>query len=258
MATTARAPSNPPLRAPPGRLPARGRWAMFLDLDGSLTELAPRPEAAALATGTHELLERLHATLGGALALLSGRPVAALDAMLDPLRLPAAGLHGLERRDAAGHWHRAEPRAGQATAVRRAAQAAAARLPGVLFEDKGISFALHYREAPNQEAAVLALAAGIAEQHSSGYELQPGAMVAELKPIGADKGTALCAFMSEPPFAGRIPVAAGDDLTDEHAFRQAARLGGFGIVIGARRPSAARRSLADPAALRAWLARLSV
>src|SRR5438045_70731 len=107
MATTARAPSNPPLRAPPGRLPARGRWAMFLDLDGSLTELAPRPEAAALATGTHELLERLHATLGGALALLSGRPVAALDAMLDPLRLPAAGLHGLERRGAAGHWHRA-------------------------------------------------------------------------------------------------------------------------------------------------------
>jgi trehalose 6-phosphate phosphatase len=162
----------------------------------------------------------------------------------------------LERRDAQGKVHRIEPMPGQATAVRREAQEAAARLPGVRFEDKEISFALHWREAPRHEATALALASVIAERHASCYELQQGQMVAELKPRGADKGSALAAFMAEAPFAGRIPVAAGDDWTDEHAFRQAARLGGFGIVIGARRPSAARRALADPAALRAWLGRL--
>jgi trehalose 6-phosphate phosphatase len=245
------------LRAPPARSPAHGRWALFLDLDGSLAEFAPRPDAALLAEGTRELLERLHERLGGAIALLSGRSLEVVDRMLAPLRLPAAGVHGLERRGAGGATRRVALDPGQVTAVRRAVQDAAARLPGVSFEDKGISFALHYRAVPHQEAAVLAMAEGIADRHRSGYELQRGAQVAELKPTGADKGTALAAFMAEAPFAGRIPVAAGDDWTDEHAFRQAQRLGGFGIVIGRRRPTAARHALADPAALRAWLRRLA-
>src|SRR5690606_11999196 len=145
-----------------------------------------------------------------------------------------AGVHGLQRRDAAGRLvttapHRALPRA------RAELEAFAAAWPGTLVEDKGAALALHYRLAPAAGPAARQLAATVAERE--GLALQPGDCVIELRTPGADKGSALRAFMAEPPFAGRTPVMVGDDLTDEHAFAAAEALGGFGVLVGLPRPT---------------------
>lgn len=144
-----------------------------------------------------------------------------------------------------------EPHAGLAPA-RTALCALAAEDPRLLLEDKGLSVALHYRSAPQLAKHVLATAGHLARQ--LGLTLQTGKMVAELRTPGADKGDALRAFMSEPPFAGHVPIFIGDDDTDEAAFRAAAALGGHGIRVGRPNgPTAAAWHLADVSAVAIWL-----
>ena len=226
-------------------------WAFFLDIDGTLLEHAERPDAvrphaAAL------LLAALNEASGSALALISGRSVADIDALFAPLRLAAAGQHGIERRDARGRTH---GHAFPAEALRRVAARVsdfASRHHGLLFEDKGHNLALHYRLAPQLAGVAQAALREVAAQLGDNFEVLDGKMVVELKPSGRDKGSAIEEFMHEPPFRGRTPVFVGDDRTDEFWFGVVNRLGGHSIKVGAG-PTAARLRIADAAAVRAWL-----
>jgi trehalose 6-phosphate phosphatase len=232
--------------------PPRGDWALFLDIDGTLLDHAARPDAVQVAAPVLNSLDALRRATGGALALISGRAIEDIDALFAPLRLPVAGQHGAERRDAAGHLHQYQ---GAAEPVRRAAArlgAFAARHAGLVFEDKGHSLALHYRQAPSVAHAAQAALRETALELGGDYEVLEGKMVVELKPAGRDKGRAIAEFMTEPPFAGRTPMFIGDDVTDEFGFGVVNRLGGHSVKVGPG-PSAARHRVADAAAVRDWL-----
>jgi trehalose 6-phosphate phosphatase len=237
----------PPPAPPPAPQPD---WAYFLDVDGTLIDIADTPDAVHVDAALLDLIARLHRASGGAVALVSGRALADLQRRLGKLRLPLAGQHGLERRDAAGklHLHRA-PRASK-RAIKAALAPVLARHPGLLLEDKGLALALHYRLAPHLAAYAQRLMARLAAD--SGLQLQHGKRVAELKPAGVDKGTAVTAYLAEAPFEGRRPVFIGDDLNDEHAFAEVNRRGGVSIKVG-RGASCARCRLRDVAAVRTWL-----
>jgi trehalose 6-phosphate phosphatase len=234
---------------------ADGRWALFLDIDGTLVDHAPTPGAVHVEPRVMQFLDRWPEKHDGALALISGRGLVDIDRLLQPLVLPAAGQHGAERRDAAGRLHRYA--AGQDALPRAAARLArlAARHPGLVLEDKGLNLALHYRLAPEMEGEVEGLIKTLARELGDRFELQSGKMVWEIKPRGIDKGTAIAQFMAEPPFIGRTPVFMGDDLTDEFAIVRVNELGGHSIKVGPG-PSAARWRLANAAAVRDWLCQL--
>lgn len=231
-------------------------WALFLDVDGTLLEIAPTPDATTVPAGLKELLTSLQGIAGGALALVSGRSMAQLDRLFAPLRLPAAGLHGLERRTASGARQDVPAPDKLPQAARDSLVKVATRHPGLLLEDKGATVALHYRLAPDlQQTARHAMAVAVA-QAGPGYMLLNGKMVIELKPANSSKSQAIAAFMSEPPFAGRAPIFVGDDHTDEAGFEYVNRVGGLSIQIGATPSRGATYHLADVPAMHAWLASL--
>jgi len=222
--------------------------AFFFDVDGTLAEIAPRPGDARVAPAMLDALQRLTARCP-AVAAISGRPIAEIDALLAPLKLPAAGIHGAQRRGPDGRLWQA---AGDAVPeIREALAACAQRHPGSLFEDKGVAFALHFRACPDAGADILATAERLVAEHPR-FALQPGKCVLEVKPAGIDKGQAIEALLAEAPFAGRRPVFLGDDRTDEAGFAMVNRLEGVSIKIGDE-PSAARYRLPDVAAVERWL-----
>jgi len=227
-------------------------WAFFLDLDGTLLDLAATPEAIGVSRAERVLLEKLRDATGGALAVISGRSLARIDALFAPLVLAAAGQHGVERRDAKGARHRHRFPVASLRPAAGGIRSFAEQHRGLVFEDKGASVALHYRLAPQLAAAAQRAVRQAAEPLGDAVEVQGGKMVVELKPAGCDKGKAIEQFMQEAPFAGRVPVFLGDDVTDEYGFRVVNRLDGHSIKVG-EGPSAARWRLADPAAARAWL-----
>ena len=241
---------------PPPELHA-GAIALFLDVDGTLVEIEREPGAVHVPERLCQILDDLHRATGGALALVSGRALAQLDRLFAPLCLSAAGLHGLERRNLGREVVRAAPDPAVLEAARARLAAFAGRHPGVLLEDKGLTLALHYRNAPAQKAPRRATAkAAVAASHGA-LVLLEGKMVLELKPPGCDKGQAIAAFMGEAPFAGRRPVFAGDDVTDEAGFEVVNGLGGVSIRIGAdAAPTAAGHSLPDVRAMQSWLLEL--
>lgn len=228
--------------------------ALFFDLDGTLIDLAARPDAVVVPPGLAAALAATEDALEGALAILSGRSIGTIDALLQPPLRCVAGVHGAERRDAAGAVQRvALP---DFAPVESVAAALAERHPGLLVERKPGAIALHYRGVP--ESGPLCIdALGAAVSRSTGIELLLGKMVVEAKPSGVDKGAALRAFLAEPPFAGRRPWHFGDDRTDEKAFEAVNALGGVAVKVG-EGPSAAPFRLADAAAVRDWLARALV
>ncbi|MDO8064658.1 trehalose-phosphatase [Janthinobacterium sp. SUN206] len=228
--------------------------AVFLDFDGTLVDLAPTPDGVRLEAGVIEALALLAERHGGALALISGRPVTQIDAMLAPLVLPVAGVHGVERRGADGTFSVAATP--DVSPVLARAQALAAMHPGLLVERKRGAVALHYRLAPELEQLCMQEMTA-AVQACPGVLLLHGKMVLEAKPSATDKGGAIAAFMQEAPFAGRRPVFAGDDTTDEAGFAYVQQAGGQGVKVGSG-PSAATLRLASPRALRAALLAASV
>lgn len=240
-----------PLPSPPSRL---SRPALFLDLDGVLAPLAPTPEAVVPDPRRTAVLRALLERLGGRVAIISGRTLAEVDRISEDTMRSASGVHGLERRSDDGTLV-----VGDAAPEVRAAVAAfhafAADRPGMIVEDKVVSAGLHFRGAQDQAGAARDLAGRLAED--TGLSLQFGNLVAELKTPGTDKGTALNAFMAEAPFQGAMPVMVGDDLTDEHGFAAATALGGFGVLVGPPRLTAARFGLKDVAAVLDWLDSLS-
>jgi trehalose 6-phosphate phosphatase len=225
--------------------------ALFVDIDGTLLDIAPRPDAVIVEPTLRSLLRALHARLGGALVPISGRTLVEIDALLGLPIGVAAGTHGVQLRDGTGHVS-AAPKTSLA-AARGRAHDLAATIPGVLLEDKDVALALHYRSAPEAEAAVRSCAREMLKDAGPDFELLDGSLVVELKERRANKGSSLLALMSVPPLVGRIPWVVGDDITDEDAFVQANAMGGNSIVVGSRRPTAARHALESPAAVRAWL-----
>lgn len=232
-----------------------GKCAFFLDLDGTLLKFAPRPDAVSVDAGLRELLEKLQLRSRGALALVSGRSIATLDSLLAPLRLPAAGLHGFERRDATGTLTSHQPPDRRLLDdARRQMDQWVRTHPRLMLEDKGCALALHYRRVPKLGPAVVnAVIAMAARARASGLAVQRGHMVVELVPTGVNKGSAVAAFMSEAPFAGRQPLYAGDDLTDESAFEWVNAAGGVSVAVNCPRPTAARTRLDSVDEVRAWL-----
>jgi trehalose 6-phosphate phosphatase len=223
--------------------------ALFLDFDGTMVDIAPAPDAVHVPGPLIATLEAVSSYLGGAMAVISGRPIAQIDDFLWPMVLPVAGVHGAERRQAGGMVHLLNTH--PLDEVEAAARALAKRHPALLVECKRGSVALHYRQAPDLEDLCLR-AMKEAVDASPGLTLLHGKMVVEAKPGGASKGRAIEAFLQEPPFAGRLPVFVGDDVTDEVGFSTVQRLGGMGIKVGTG-PTVAWQRLADPGTLRQQL-----
>lgn len=235
--------------APPAPL-ALARIALFLDLDGTLAPITARPQDVAPDPRRTGLLEKLMRGLDGRLAVVSGRTLCDIDRILES-RVPAvAAVHGLVRRDARGVVTQTQPHPAQSEAV-EALRLFAAGHPGMIVEDKTLSATLHYRGDPEHGQAARAEAERIAAR--TGLALQPGDMVVELRTPGPTKGDSVEAFLAHAPFKGATPVFLGDDLTDEDGFVASERLGGYGVLVGARRPTAARLRLDDVDAALAWL-----
>ncbi len=238
---------DPHLSPPPLRLL---NPALFLDMDGVLAKLEQTPDAVLPDARRTAVLKILDLRLGGRVAVVSGRTLKEIDRISDGAARSASGVHGLERRRGDGSLESAEA----ATSVRDAVlafDAFADDRPGVIVEDKGLSAGLHYRGAPEHTDAAVDLAETVSRD--LGLTLQAGHMVLEVKTPGGDKGKALTAFMAEAPFKGALPIMLGDDLTDEYGFEAARALGGFGVLVGPERPTAATYRLDDVDAVLTWL-----
>lgn len=230
--------------------PDLSRTALFLDVDGTLLDIAATPDAVVVPEGLVEDIARLCDRCGGAVAIVSGRPLAEIDRVFAPLILPAAAVHGaLVRRTPAAPVTRLSP---PIPAGLRAQFAALADRPGMFIEDKSVALALHYRLAGSVALSSSRVAQLRIATEAAGFALLSGKKVLEMKPVGTDKGRALCNLMSESPFAGRMPLFAGDDDTDRDAFAALAGFGGIGISVG-RRFAGAEYAVAAPAQLRRWL-----
>ena len=223
--------------------------ALFLDFDGTLVDLAPTPDGISVPQGLSAALVSLSGTLGGRLALVSGRAISDIERHLGPLKLAASGSHGADRRLVDGSSLGDKP-AGLSDAL-RAELAHFASAQGFALEDKPHGAALHYRHDPTLEDAGLAFASTLAAQH--GLDIKRGKCVIELVGQGANKGGAVAAFMQIAPFAGATAIFIGDDVTDEDGFVVATNLGGFGIAVGERKSANAKFHLADVAAVHHWL-----
>jgi trehalose 6-phosphate phosphatase len=229
-------------------------WAYFLDVDGTLVDLAPSPSAVHVEPGTKDLLHGLHLATGGAVALISGRSLHDLDLLFRGPALPAAGQHGLERRNGRGEVWRLHVASDSLSLARARLTALASRHGGLFVEDKGLSLALHFRAAPQLEHEMHAAVHAIVAELGAGYVVQTGKLVVELRPTGSDKGEAIAAFMSEEPFRARVPVFIGDDATDEHGFATVNAMGGHSVKVG-EGPTIARWRLPDVRAVERWLTR---
>ena len=207
--------------------------AFFFDFDGTLVELAPTPDGIVVPRLVPDLLDTLRRATNGAVAVVSGRGIDSIDSYLAMPDLPIAGLHGAERRDSNGDVQRVGFNDERLLRMEHVLEGVVSRNAGMLLEIKGAALALHYRNAPDREPAARAATERLVQEYADAYVLQPGKMVYEIKPKDVDKGRAVRAFMSEPPFTGRKPVFVGDDLTDEKGFAVVNEFGGLSIKVGA-------------------------
>lgn len=244
-----------PQPRPGFELPAwSDRWAFLLDLDGTLARIAPSPDDVHVDATLRRLVRLLRERSGGAMAVISGRPIREIDRLLGRTVQCVAGQHGAERRNGTGAVRRLRVPSSLLGAAHARIAAQIAGYRGLRCEWKGLSVALHYRSAPTLAAFAYATMRAEAVRLRGAFGVIAGKRVVELKPVRASKGLALEAFMREPPFRGRVPVCIGDDVTDEDAFVAALRLGGIAIKVG-RGATCASHRLADSAAVRRWIAR---
>lgn len=230
---------------------------LFLDVDGSLIDIAPRPEAVVVPTTLVADLEGASAALGGALALVSGRAIAQLDTLFRPLRLRASGVHGAEMRLSPEAAVSLRPGAAVPQPVRRDLVAVLHGFPGTFVEDKRFSLAVHYRAVPEiGEALLAALRALIGRHAEADLTVLPGHAVFELKRSGFDKGEAVRRFLADPPFRGRMPIFVGDDITDRPGFAAAIAAGGTAYGVG-RDIAGTTGTFDSPAAVRDWVGKLA-
>jgi trehalose 6-phosphate phosphatase len=230
-------------------------WCLFLDVDGTLLDLAATPGSVVVEAALLALLERLQRAAGGALALVSGRTIVDLDRLFTPLKLPAAGTHGCERRDAQGVCRVAPVVREQLDTLRESLGQIVARNPGLLLEDKGAALALHFLQAPQLEPELRAEVAILAAPLVPHFALLNGHAVIEIKPALHTKETAIDAFLAEEPFRGRQPAFLGDDITDYAGFNAVRRAQGLAIAVGPRVKS--EWWLPGTASVRRWLEQLA-
>lgn len=230
-------------------------WAIFLDFDGTLVDIAERPDAVIVDPGLPVLLRKLRVACGGALAIVTGRAVDVIDAFLPALDLDVCGLHGLERRLSGRTLRTAPPNHKAFRSTLRDTLDELPTMPGIIVEDKGESVAFHWRGAP-AAAALLAQTAVRLASAVDGYRVQRGKAVAEVVPALAGKGSAIAALLADPPYRGRRPFFVGDDVTDENGFVVVNQLGGVTMKIGAG-DTTATRHIATPALLRDVLSRFA-
>ena len=239
--------------APPAIEPAR--WSLFLDFDGTLVDLADRPDGVKVNPDLAELLERLELRFAGRLAIVSGRSVEQLAQFFGPFSetLALAGSHGAEVRARGSQLVSPDAPGALRNAADRFAEAFRDN-ESILIEVKSLGVAIHYRLDPTAEVAALRLASDFASEHA--LELQQGKMMVEVRSAGHDKGSGIAALMTMQPFQNSMPLFLGDDLTDEPGFRRCAELGGAGVLVGEPRPTAAQYWLPDVAAVHQWLTEL--
>jgi trehalose 6-phosphate phosphatase len=228
-------------------------YAVFLDLDGTLADIAERPDAVHVDIRVLRTLQALRDRASGALAIVSGRDIAMIDKMLHPLVLPAGGVHGLQRRDAAGIMR--SERAPDVASAALALQKGLGRELGVIIERKAGAVAVHYRLRPDLESRCRDVVDDVLRRRTE-FRLLEGKMVLELAPRGANKGRVIETFLREPPFLGRTPIFAGDDLTDEAGFVTINARHGYSIKIGHGATSAKYR-VGSAHEFRHWLCKLS-
>jgi len=231
--------------------PVGDNTALFLDIDGTLLDLAPTPDQVKVPRELTDALERLSQQLCGALAFVSGRSLESIDRLFAPFKPAAIGAHGGEIRSADG-----EVAKGQALSekVAEVFSGLAGNIPGLVLEDKRCALALHYRLAPEAQPVL----ASAMEKHAKLFESEKvrilqGKAVIEALPAGVDKGTAVASLARQKPFAGRTILFGGDDTTDEDVFRILPRLGGHGFSVG-RQFAGADHVFESPRAVREWLA----
>jgi len=244
--------TRPDLPPPPDL--GRENWALFLDIDGTLLEHAAHPDAVFVEAGLRDLLAALQNKLGGALAFVTGRSVAAVDRLFAPLELPAAGLYGLE--------HRLEPGGPVETAdepadIAALADEVEAEFAGrsVHVERKGPILAIHTRAAPHLLPRSIELVEQALARLPAGYRVLPGNAGVELMPLGAVKGAAIRRFMEVSPFSGRRPVFLGDDTSDESGFEMINDAGGISIRVRPTAETEATYAIANVAGVLEWLGR---
>ncbi len=206
--------------------------AILLDVDGSILDVAPTPQAVRVPATLRRTLELLFRRTGGAVAFVSGRKLNELDSMFAPLQLPAIGGHGAELRVKAGAVG-SPPVAPLDFILKRKLAAVTQLAPGIVVEDKGYSLALHYRLAPDKGGMVREYAEAVCSDHANGLtELLPGKLMLEVKQTGFNKATAVRELMTHCPFAGRRPIFIGDDVTDGVVFAIMPDFDGVAISVG--------------------------
>jgi trehalose 6-phosphate phosphatase len=231
------------------------RWALFIDIDGTLLEMAPTPDAVIVPPNLIGMLGALSQSLGGALALSTGRSVAEADRILAPLTLITSGVHGTEVRAAA---------AGETTMLVQPSSAGllkeildvASVSPDIVVEKKGAGIAVHYRKAPELRPYLEEALGKIASRRET-IILRPGRRVLEVLPKGYSKGTGLASLMRIAPFKGRLPIMIGDDYGDESALAMATELGGLGLRVAGEYFPPERADFTGVIATRTWLARIA-
>ncbi|HEX4409657.1 MAG TPA: trehalose-phosphatase [Xanthobacteraceae bacterium] len=237
-------------------VPDLGKCAILLDIDGTILDLAPAPQEVWVPSELRRTLARLDTLTGGALALVSGRPLNDIDLLFSPLQLAAIGGHGAELRITADGEvvHRAKP----LDAVLKRKLASVSELgPGILAEDKGYSLALHYRLAPEKGEQVREAVERICATAKPGtVEILPGKRVVEIKATGINKAVAVRELMKHAPFHGRNPIFIGDDTTDEPVFGIVSQFGGLGFSVGRIAPDV-NGHFDKPESVRAWLAHIA-
>jgi len=236
-------------------VPAATSLALFLDFDGTLVDIAPRPDAVELESRTRAALVELFELSGGAVAIVTGREIEVIDGFLAPPILPVAGVHGVMRRDATGMIRNPAAVTQVLDEIEAGMQALSSDEPGLFVERKTCAVALHFRARPELQDRCEA-AAGKLAARAQGFTVQRGKMVVEVRPGGHDKGMAVRAFLNEAPFVGRTALFAGDDVTDEAAFTEVNARGGVSIKVGPGGTDAVYRCC-DAAAFRDWLSGLA-
>ena len=228
--------------------------ALFLDVDGTLLDIAPTPNEVVVPPELPELLVRLSKGLDGALAILTGRQLAEIDELLAPAMLVGSGVHGTELRTTPGG-----PITRVATALPKTLVeqlATLERMPGIIAEPKGPGFAIHYRRAPDLKAVVEAEIRKHIAQYPEDLVLCPGRELFEVIPQGHSKGTALETLSALPAFSGRMPVMLGDDVGDVPALAAAEKLGGVGLKVAGGHFGRTNVDLHGPEGVTAWLRKL--
>ncbi len=234
-----------------------GETCLFFDVDGSLIDIAPRPDAVVVPAALTKNLERASAALDGALALVSGRSIAQLDTLFGANRFRASGVHGAEMR----YEPDGPTMVSESDAIPQAIWDDLTQMlvayPGTIGENKRFSFAVHFRAVPELADRLHEDLRNLLSRHSdSGLRLMPGHFVFEVKGSTFNKGVAVRRFLAQPRFAGRKPIFIGDDVTDQPGFAAAIDFGGLAYSVGARLPGTTGL-FASPSDVRHWVSQIA-